>query len=491
MKRKSFSMLAICALLGAGATGFLVVTLLGDSGRAQRSEHASANARRDESRGEAGAKKHLIRANQPRSARVRGRSGAANSSARPGAREPFDSPGTLAERRAWTNRVFEILETIPATDDSARKRAMLIEMQKLFRRLGHRVPADVRDRLFEMLTAADPQWRPLIGDTIGNLSGDATMARKLVDLYKQRPEHVLTRRAILRALGKMNVTEVVPDLLGMVRAGYDNEDRVVETLGRIGGRDVALGLLEHLGRKALQPKTRNAIQVVLGNLKNPEVLDKIERELPGADAKARVSYLHVLAATRNAKHAPAVLRSLERETDIRARKAAIRALGYFGDEKSGEKLLEMVQGGSSQDRLDATRALFQIRNGATIDRLAEDFSRLSDDARLAVIGAGARLPNPSERLQGIARDGLQDPNRRVRTQSAQLLGKSGNDKAIQPLIGYLRGATGPGERTTALQSLLKIRTKKAANEALANLPSALTDRQYKWYTEQFGKIAKR
>jgi len=299
-------------------------------------------------------------------------------------------------------RVFVLLESIRTTNDHARKRAMLAEIREIFRRHGHRVPADVRGKLFGMLTSVEPRWRPLIGDTIGELTGDRSTAQRLVDLLKTRPEHFLTRVAILRALGKLAVREVVPDLLGMLGPGGSEELKIVQTLGRIGGREMAWGLLDHLGRRDLQTRTCREIEIVLGDFRSARLHALIEQRLLDSRPAARVSYLRILSYSRDPKYAPAVRGLLDRELDGLVRRAAIRALGAFGDPESGRRLLSLVLTGSQLDQANASRALYLIRNAQTLDELARDFERLTPVAQVALMAAARRLGQPTERLRGLA-----------------------------------------------------------------------------------------
>ena len=62
------------------------------------------------------------------------------------------------------------------------------------------------------------------------------------------------------------------------------------------------------------------------------------------------------------------------------------------------------------------------------------------------------------------------------------------DDAVDPLVGYLRVSTQSSEQTAALRALLDIRTKRAAEEALASLYVVSNEQRRKSYEAQFGKI---
>ena len=221
--------------------------------------------------------------------------------------------------------------------------------------------ASVRDKLLEQLVSADPIWRHLVGDILGTLEGDTDTARKLVDMLEGRPESFHTRGAILHALGKMNVKEVVPDLLKMLSSGHANGDMIVRAIGRIGGAEAAMGLFKRLGVPIATPP-RIAIERELGKLKDVAVLRRIEEGLAEADANTQVSYLYILRATRDSRYSKAVCERLKIERDPDVRKAAIRALGFFDDPDSGKVLMELALHGTEQDRKYAIRAIYHRRD---------------------------------------------------------------------------------------------------------------------------------
>ena len=127
------------------------------------------------------------------------------------------------------------------------------------------------------------------------------------------------------------------------------------------------------------------------------------------------------------------------------------------------------------------------RNDKTVTKLADEWSRLSDQAQFAVIGAAARLPRPNDKLVDIARDTVHHDNVRVRTAAVRVLGASRNEKHVELLGSVLRGSRSSGERSAAREALRRIGTEKAAEEVLRNL-SAFPQSQQESVRIQFERI---
>jgi HEAT repeat protein len=492
VKRKTSSFLILGALAGVVATVFLLTQMLGSSTSRTRSDasgHGVSQERTDRARPKYDG---VVRVEPPRGTRI-GRGGVRPSGAFPpgASREPYNGPLTEAEIVADSNEVLRLIRGIPGEDDRQKRQQMYRELQKLIRGLGPNLPHGHKQELLEMLVTIDPQWRRLVGETLGYLHGDKETARQLLDLLKSRPERTETRRAILYALGNMKVKEVVPELLKSVRSGYADEASIIDAIGRIGGEGANDGLLELLG-ETLQTRTRKTIERVLGSNRNPVVLEKLEKDLAlQKDLQTRLSYVKILGESRDPQYAGSVRQLLGEDQDPQVRKAAIRALGRFGDPVSGELLLSLVQDGNTQDRVDATNAIYSIKNSDTVNQLATKWNELGPDAQRAVMMAGRRITQPSDELMDLAKRNLAAENLRMRTYSAQLLGRRGRDDAVEPLVHFLRGAQHTSEQSAALRALMGIRTKKAAEEGLASLhviPNASRRQQYE---KEFKRILER
>ncbi|MGH7162017.1 MAG: HEAT repeat domain-containing protein, partial [Planctomycetota bacterium] len=421
--------------------------------------------------------------------RAEGAYGAPSGAVLPGGRTPFDGPEARLELAHASARLLETLDAITQEPDPNRRHQRWTELKSLLRELGHRVDPVVRDRLIDMLTTVDQNWRPLVGDALGALEGDAGTAKKLTALFQSRPENRYTRSAILIALGKMKVPDVVPELVATLGSGYENEDLIVRAIGQIGGPDAQQALFERLG-KPIQPETRREIEAVLGNAPVAAVVKAMVDALPDAHPQLRASLLNILGTTRDARHADAVLKLLENEKDEGVRKAAIRALGELGDARCGAALLKIVEEGGAPAR-DAERALHQLRDPETVAAIADRWDRLSDQGRAALMGAWSRIPLPGEKGTTLAREtGLRDRDERVRTGSLRLLGRPGANDNVEPIAAHLRRNPNIREASTAFESLRRINTPEAAEAAIHHL-YVLPEAQRDSYRQMFEKVAQR
>lgn len=486
MKRKKATLL-VTALLGAGATVALIALALG--GSEPRTRQASGARRRpgeplpaSRKRGSGDGAVHLQR--EPH----RG----PGSTVRPGERIPYDSAETRLARLEASSRVVEILEGILDEQDRYKRWQLNEELKKLLRTLGDDVSPNVRQRLLEMLRTVEPQWAALVGDALGSMRGDIKTANALIAMLEgeEASKNAYRRNAIYAALGKMQVRAVAPKLLSMIGQGLNDEAKIVQTLGQIGGPAEVRALFGKLDG-LLRANTRREIEKVLRlKFRTPGLMDQVAGALGEADDAARPSLLRVLAASREPAHAQKVRELLATESDEATRKAAIEALGAFGDPDSGRALLDLVQHGNQEESRRAIQAVHRIKNPATVDGLADGWEAFDKDGRLAIMGAASRLPLPTEKLHEIAREeGLHDESMRVRTSAARVLGRPGKDENVDPLVNYLGRAKRPSEVSASLTALLQIGTQKAAEEAMRALAGvSMNERQKNAWMKRFRKV---
>lgn len=408
-------------------------------------------------------------------------------------RIPEDSAEAIRQRYQDSKRVLAILDEIMTVKDRQKRWDLHRELNALLRRLGHRVDPDVRERLLELLFTAEPKWRPLVGDALGSLQGDVDAAKALVAIIRNgEAQNVYTRHAVYTALGKMNVKEVLPELMGMLGRGHPDEPLIVEAVGKLAGPEEVGALLDML-QGTLRPVTRRKIQRVLAEKSNyPGLLNKIAKRLPDADADTRRSFVEILGSARDERHAETIRRLLENETDQRVRDSAILALGNIGDLESGRHLLSMVESGSPEDQRKASSAMRHIRDGETIEELAQNWDRLGDDGRKAVIAAAAALPKPGRDLAELARkQGLFDKDMPIRTLSVRLLGRTGKNENVEAIGQFLGRAKHPSEWSAGMRALMEINTKTAAERGLSYLDVVPDKRTRENYARRFRKIIER
>jgi HEAT repeat protein len=483
MNRKKKTVLAVGVLVGVAAIAVLLLQILGGADtQARRIRREITDTReRYVERGAPG----RVTARNPGNGRIQPPGAAASGGGT--RRQPWDGPEWRAYIARTKSEILDLLEQIPNEPDSGKRRDLYNQLRERVRKLGHRVDPQVREALLGMIETVDPAWRALVGETLGYLRGDEETAKKLTEMLQGRASDVSTRRAILLALRNMKVESVVPSLLGMLRTDAKDKSYIATAIGEIGGRAAYDGLLEELDR-ALDSRTRASIEQALSRARDPVTLEKVKQALVQAEPDSRLSYIKILAQTRDPRYGDVMRRVLQEETNFRARKAAIRALGRMGDQAAGKALLGLVATGSERDRAEATRALHFIRDPETIETLARDWDRLDEPARAAVMGAAGRLASPGEKLLELAAQGIRDPGGRVRRTAAKLLGRRGYDKGVEPIVGFIRAEAGAADVSAGLHALLEIRTRKAARAGLDALDRIANERQRRWWEDQFERV---
>lgn len=408
----------------------------------------------------------------------------------PGLRQPFDSPEMIEARERYAGRIEELVEGM--TDPKLRpdeRMAMSRELQELLRKMGHRVTPAVRERLLQMLGSAQPAWKNAVAEAIGSLDGDTETAQALLEMLRNTPDDVHTRRGIYSALGMMNVPEVTPALLAMLGEGLQDEPLIIRTIGQVARPDELEQLFQRLD-KPLIPASRTEIERVLQERgRIPGLMDKVAKGIDGADLQTRRSLLRILQASNEPKHAEMVRELLKTESDSESRAIAIQALGKYGDVDSGRMLLDIVQSGSPEDQQRAINAIHSIKERDTVALLTENFGGLGTEGRVAVMGAISRIPAPTEEMTKVAQErGLQDPELRVRTSAARSLGQRGRDDGVEALVSYIERSSNRAEWSTAFVSLERIHTAKAASAAIRVLRVVPNDRERARLEERFQKI---
>ncbi len=408
----------------------------------------------------------------------------------PGAREPFDSEETILAREQAAGRIEELLRGMINPDLRADERmALSRELQALLRQLGHRVSPAVRERLLQLLATVPSSWKAQVADAIGSLDGDTGTAQALVDMLRNTPEDMHTRRAIYSALGSMNVGEVTPVLMSMLGEGLSDEPLIIRTIGQLAKPEELEQLFGRL-EGPLVAASRSEIERVLQERgRMPGFFDKVAAALETQDVQKRRSLLRILGASNDPDHAASVRELLKTETDAESRALAIQALGKFGDLESGKALLDLVQTGTQQDQGRAIQAIHTIHDRDTIGVLAGGYAGLGPEGKCAVMGAMSRLPTPTDEMVKLAQEqGLVDTDLRVRNAAARVLGKRGRDEGVEPLVAFLDRSTHPAERSAALSALETIHTGKAAEAAIRALRVVPSARERERWEKRFQAI---
>ncbi len=473
MKRKSSLAMVVALAAGAGAVVFLVLNLMGDDGpghRGRGTPFAGTSGGANGGRGgaETGTVATVVTNRGNRSGRgILGRNATPK-------REGWDDATTIAERARMSSRVLALLDQMMALDRTKIKlrQDTYRELLDLVRKLGHRVALPVKQKLLEMLTTVEPGQRWMIGEILGQMQGDKAVAIALLDKVRDgSTRDTWTLRAIYNALGKIHAPGVNEALLDMLGKNLPLEHQIVRAIGQSAGPAETRKLLDMLG-KPLKSQTESAIFQVL-RLKRglPGLLDEVatrfdETTEPGLQQK----FLSVLGLSNDQKHVQKIQSIFYNTPHPTVRHAAIRVLGKLGDKKSGQILLELVEKGTPDDRRRAASAMSSIRDRDTIDALAGHWRTLGASGRRAVMAASAQLPRPTERVYELARtEGLRDSDMLTRMRAARVLGRTGVDKNVEPLVRFVLESKHAGSRTAAFHALKKIRSKKAAEAALSAL----------------------
>jgi HEAT repeat protein len=481
-------LLVILALFGAGAVGGLLFLTGGKAEvrSGSRAAHDTADDPRTPTAPQTGPQ-HGVQRVTPEMARNRGEFPQVVPQ---GLREPFDSPEMIEARERYASRIEELVEGM--TDPKLRpdqRMAMARELQDLLRKMGHRVTPQVRERLLEMLGSAQPAWKDAIAGAIGSLDGDTDTAQALLNMLRNTPDDISTRRAIYSALGMMNVPEVTPALLSMLGEGLQDEPLIIRTIGQVARPDELAQLFERLDKPLIAASRTEIERVLQERGRIPGLMDKVAKGLDDADVQKRRSLLRILQASTDPKHAELVRNLLRTETDSESRAIAIQGLGKYGDVESGQMLLDIVQRGTPEDQNRAINAIHSIRDRDTVALLAKNFEGLGTEGRLAVMGAISRIPAPTDEMTKVAQErGLQDPELRVRTAAARTLGQRGRDDGVEALVSYIERTDQRAEWSTAFIALEKIHTEKAATAAIRVLRVVPNDRERERLEERFKKI---
>lgn len=442
MRRSKSVSFALAAILGVAAAALITARMADRGGRVrgdrgERERGAQAPGR------EAGAATPLDA----------GRGGIAA----PGAEAPG---GDIAAQSA---RLMEVLEAIASSPDVTALRDLGAELQSLLLALRGKVDGRAKERLLSLLVTLPPDRAGMVGEAIGTMAGDVEMAGRLLSLFREHAGNEYMTSAVFSALERMQVRDVVPNLLGMIGEGYANEAMLVKLVWASGGREAAPPLMDLLG-KPLGAGTREAIEEVLGACGEPAVLDAAAAALASASTDARASLVEILGLSGAERHAAAVREILVREDDGEVQRRALLALGRFGDRESVELLLKALdQGGALADL--ALLAMQEIRKPETLEMLAARWKGLTPRARLGVLSAAGSLPAPSREIQALAKEALADPEEAVRDHALRVLARPGNDAAVEAIADLTESSGSPAERVLGIEYLLRIGTRTAAQAA--------------------------
>jgi HEAT repeat protein len=217
-----------------------------------------------------------------------------------------------------------------------------------------------------------------------------------------------TRRALLDGLAAAATTHSLPVLLHAFES-FESEE-----LGRM--------------------------QVVLANAAGHEDVDAAlvslsETQAPRFDLGARWARA-VLLGSKSGEETEKSLFSLTKDVDSRVRAAAVFSLRSFGDERSGQEILDAVQDESPRVVQAALRALTQRRREGSEQTVIECIGRRHPVYSVDAVFALAY--HPSARAREALRGSAAAPELEIRLAALASLMFNGDDEALEQWLGHLQ-----------------------------------------------------
>ena len=217
--------------------------------------------------------------------------------------------------------------------------------------------------------------RKSVAKALGELPGPQALAL-LFSMTRDRK--LFVRLAAVRALGKPQATQFVPQLVERMERASQGREVYIESLGLIGERAAVPALKMQLGTGVIE--VRGAILIALARIEGEQSIPLLERFLRSSKVAIRCQAADALGET-GSQQAVRLLKSLLAGARGKLRRRAIRALGRLSGERTRAKLLDLFGAGAPLDRADAILALAE-------GNWTEDVPRMI---------ASLRDPNPSVR----------------------------------------------------------------------------------------------
>jgi HEAT repeat protein len=203
----------------------------------------------------------------------------------------------------------------------------------------------------------------------------------------------------------------------------------------------------------------------------------------GIDARLRESLVAALGRTRNAAVVPDLLRLAKESEAPEVRHAALGALGMVGSPEGVQELLNVVQGGSAEDRAVAATALQGVKNKSAGPLLEQALQgSLPPELKGHVVAALGSAGGKSslELLGKMARDGGEAPG--LRGAAVRAIGEIGDSAGAAAVLDVLEGtprteASLRRQCATALQSVATSADLPRIDKILRGVPENTSE----WY----------
>jgi len=314
--------------------------------------------------------------------------------------------------------------------------------------------------LTEALKDGDDSVRYYAAEALGRLgSREATNA--LIGTLNDGSWSV--REATAEALGKIKdkkavdaLIETLNDEKALVRA------KAVEALGRIGDERAVVPLLALIDDKR---EVYQALKGALRRIGSPAV-----ERLIGLMRSGNCRAVHLLASIKDERAVDALIEALESE-DLKLRYHAAFALAKTADKKATLPLIKALKDKDFYVRQGAAFALGKIRDERAVDSLIEAYRResecLREDGSTFVYRAIIRALGSIGGDKAV--DALATLLAEGRKGAAEALGKTGDERAIEPLKKAIN--TTEGKHIEAIKALGSLEHP----EALRALVEAVSD----------------
>jgi HEAT repeat protein len=256
------------------------------------------------------------------------------------------------------------------------------------------------------------------------------------------------RRSAAEALGEKKDPRAVNAL---VRALLADKDFLVrewsgKALGGIGGPAV-----EPLIKALREQPEDKSFEITSSLIRvGAHAVGPLIRELDNGDAKFRRQALYLLGELRDSRAVEFVIPMLQ-EKDFSVAKAAAEALGRLGDAQAAEPLLVFFEYGD-QKKADAARdALLKIGKPAT-GRLLQALSHPTSLVRSFAADLLGRTKD-TRAFEPLLALLSEDTENDVRNSAAVALGRLGDPRALEPLLSLLRDGSGAAEKVAVIEAL--------------------------------------
>lgn len=318
--------------------------------------------------------------------------------------------------------------------------------------------------LIRMLSDASRQVRLSAITALGNI-GSARTIEPLIESLSDSDKRV--RTASIEALGRIGSQAVEPLIEALSHARTEvATSSIIKALGSFRDERALVHLTNYLGHTYMTVRWA-AVEAVasyanraLAALEEMLVLNRVSFEPLVRDAKQnpgkrnRLRTIRALGELKDSRAAPA-LKELGQEEDREigravedalakigsatwARAGAVTTLGRIGDERAVPAVGRCLADPNSTVRWRAARALVRIGDPSAVRPIARQLAREEDaHVREASVEALGILGMKSMVAVAACTRALSDPSGSVRSQAARALGRLGNPRAAEALVGAL------------------------------------------------------